>query len=43
MSFKKIAPLPSKHKAKHFPPLPQPKPRKHAPKPLPKPLPGHNR
>ncbi|MCS0603671.1 hypothetical protein NX794_20990 [Streptomyces sp. LP11] len=40
MSFKKIAPLPSKNHGKHLPPLPQPKPRKHAPKPLPKPVHG---
>ncbi|MEU1593802.1 hypothetical protein ABZ468_13350 [Streptomyces sp. NPDC005708] len=39
MSFKKLAPLPTKPKSKQFPP-PKPK-KKHTPKPLPKPLPGH--
>ncbi|WP_275673593.1 hypothetical protein [Streptomyces sp. MUM 16J] len=33
MSFKKLAPLPPKPRAKHLPP-PKPRPKKHAHKPL---------
>ncbi|WP_267886078.1 MULTISPECIES: hypothetical protein [Streptomyces] len=34
MSFKKLAPLPPKPRAKHLPPPPKPRPKKHAHKPL---------